>query len=119
MGHDMAHGLYNLGLEQLEEQLGRIKVQATLLLIVWSCRIPSSVPGAEPSDTLTQSGVTQPLAQADCRQLGDIDTLTQHFQFRGNLNPSSNDVITLLSGVAWHPLPPSSHVCSVFTVNRL
>ena len=30
MGHDMAHGLYNLGLEQLEEQLGRIKVQATL-----------------------------------------------------------------------------------------
>ena len=27
MGHDMAHGLYNLGLEQLEEQLGRIKVQ--------------------------------------------------------------------------------------------
>ena len=91
----MAHGLDNLGLEQLEEQLGRIKVQA-ILLIVWSCRIPSSVPGAEPSDTLTQSGVTQPLAQADCRQLGDIDTLTQHFQFRGNIiNPSSNDVITL------------------------
>ena len=120
MGQDMAHGLDNRDMAKCHGSAARPQQSSNII----NCVIlsdPERVPGAEPGDTLTQSGVTQPLSHADCRQLGDIDTVTQHFQFRDNLNPSSNDVITLWSGEAASSLlpPPSSHFYSVFTFNRL
>ena len=106
MGHDMAHGLDNVDMAKCHGSAARPQQSINII----NCVIlsdPERVPGAEPGDTLTQSGVTQPLSHADCRQLGDIDTVTQHFQFRDNLNPSSNDVITLWSGEAASSLLPA------------